>query len=171
LGYPLLVQVNSKDTTSDRRKKIQFEPSSKHSYMVGMNSMPLYPMWSFEKFFTYHLRLSYKINKWLGCDIPLWKAETSQIIEGIDIRQKLFSRDIRHENTETTSGFPLRRTLGNCHKDAKVGDTVATVLGCKHPVLLHKQGDKYEVTDGLYLYGYMDGEAIGKYSEVDIELI
>jgi hypothetical protein len=87
------------------------------------------------------------------------------------MKQKLFSLDIRHESTETTSGFPLWRTLGNCHKDAKVGDTVAIVLGCKHPVLLHKKEDKYELTHGLYLYGYMHGEAIGKYIEVDIELI
>jgi hypothetical protein len=87
------------------------------------------------------------------------------------MKQKLFSLDIRHEDTQSTSGFPLRRTLGNCHKDAKVGDTVATVLGCKHPVLLHKKGDNYELTHGLYLFGYMSGEAIGKYNEVNIELI
>jgi hypothetical protein len=87
------------------------------------------------------------------------------------MKQKLFSLDIRHGNTETTSGFPLQRALGNFHKDAKVGDTVAIVLGCEHPVLLHKKGDKYELTHGLYLYGYMHGEPIGKYKEVDIELI
>lgn len=54
------------------------------------------------------------------------------------MKQKLFSFDIRRENTETTSGFPLQRTLRNWHKDVKVGDTVALVLGCKHPVFLHK---------------------------------
>jgi hypothetical protein len=87
------------------------------------------------------------------------------------MKQKLFSLDIRHENKETTSGFLLQRTLSNCHKDAKVGDTVAIVLSCKRPVLLHKKGDKYELTHGLYRYDNMHGEAIGKYKEVDIEII
>jgi hypothetical protein len=48
-------------------------------------------MWSFEKFFTYYLRLSYKINKRLGCDPHLWKAESSHILEGTDETKALLS--------------------------------------------------------------------------------
>jgi hypothetical protein len=48
-----------------------------------IGQLALISMWSFEKFFTYYLRLSYKSNKRLGCDIPIWKAEISQILEGL----------------------------------------------------------------------------------------
>jgi hypothetical protein len=164
LGYPPLTKVSWRDITSDRRKKNSIRAVFNALTYGWIGQHALISMWSFEKFFTYYLCLSYKIIKRLGCDPHIWKAETSHILEGIDIKQKLFSLDINHEDARRIIGIPLRRTLGNCHKDAKIGGIVAIVL-------LHEKGDKYELTHRLNLYGYMDGEAIGKYNEVDIELI
>jgi len=54
---------------------------------------------------------------------------------------------------------------------AKDGDMVAIVHGCKLPILLHKEDQGYRVLSGLYVHGFMHGEAIGQYPETDIDII
>jgi hypothetical protein len=66
--------------------------------------------------------------------------------------------------------FSDNMRMGLCTPWAEVGDTVVVIPGCRHPVLLRKVGKRYELIDEIYVHGFMRGEAIGKFTEVEVEL-
>lgn len=67
--------------------------------------------------------------------------------------------------------FADNMRMGLCTPWAEVGDTVVVIPGCRHPVLLRKVGKRYELIDEIYVHGFMRGEAIGKFTEVEVELV
>jgi hypothetical protein len=48
---------------------------------------------------------------------------------------------------------------------------MAIVHGCKFPIPLCKEDNRYRVLLGLYVYGFMYGEAIRQYPETDTDII
>ncbi|KAH8750648.1 heterokaryon incompatibility protein-domain-containing protein [Hyaloscypha finlandica] len=63
--------------------------------------------------------------------------------------------------------------MGVCSRNARTGDVVTVVRGCKYPILLRRVEDrkKYEVIGVIYVCGFMEGEALKRFEEVDIELV
>jgi hypothetical protein len=91
---------------------------------------------------------------------------------------QLFSVEIQ-EPTNSNQGSIQSIVSRNSRKSigrgdlslAKDGDVVAIVHGCKLPILLHREDHGYRVLSGLYVHGFLHGEAIGQYPETDIDLI
>jgi hypothetical protein len=67
--------------------------------------------------------------------------------------------------------FPVNLRMGLCTPWAEAGDNVVVIPGCRHPVLLRKIGERYKLIDEIYIHGFMRGEAIGKFPEIEMELI
>ncbi|KAF2629366.1 hypothetical protein BU25DRAFT_409267 [Macroventuria anomochaeta] len=55
----------------------------------------------------------------------------------------------------TRTGF-----LGLAPDEVKIGDTVAILLGCNHPVVLRPHEDGFKYVGECYIHGLMDGEAV-----------
>jgi hypothetical protein len=80
---------------------------------------------------------------------------------------QLFSVEIQEPTNSIQSSIQSimsrssRKSIGRGDLSlAKDGDVVAIVYGCKLPILLHKEGHGYRVLSGLYVHGFMHGEAI-----------
>ncbi len=43
---------------------------------------------------------------------------------------------------------------------ARVGDDIVMLLGCDHPVILHKEGEFWKLKGEAYVLGFMDGKAV-----------
>jgi hypothetical protein len=91
---------------------------------------------------------------------------------------RLFSVEIQQpinptqSSDQSISSRNSRKSIGRGDLSfAKDGDMVAIVHGCKLPILLRKEDHGYRVLSGLYVNGFMHGEAIGQFPEVDIDLI
>jgi hypothetical protein len=94
----------------------------------------------------------------------LCAVETIPIREASKERSWLATQNVRHD-------FSNNKRMGLCTPWAEVGDTVLVIPGCRHPVLLRQVGERYELIDEIYVHGFMRGEAIGKFSEIEVELI
>lgn len=58
--------------------------------------------------------------------------------------------------------------FGICYPFCKAGDYIAILYGYKFPLVLRKKEDvfeRFEIIGDVYIYGYMQGEAIGKFEE------
>ena len=54
-----------------------------------------------------------------------------------------------------------RKLFGLGPRGTKVNDLICILYGCSVPVILRKQQDHYEVIGECFIYGMMDGEAVG----------
>lgn len=52
---------------------------------------------------------------------------------------------------------------GSASERLELEDTVAVLLGCRVPVILHKCGSAYRLVSDAYVDGFMDGETIDKW--------
>ena len=75
------------------------------------------------------------------------------------------------EKPSRTPAERPQRTVGVCSRNAKIGDVVSIVKGCRHPLLLRPRGEKYEIVGDMYVHAYMDGYDLDMFHEVDIELV
>jgi len=69
------------------------------------------------------------------------------------------------------NGILQRTTIGLCSPKSELGDVVVVARGCRYPVLLRQVGDKYQLIGEMYVYGFMEGEAVARFPEVEIDLI
>jgi hypothetical protein len=62
--------------------------------------------------------------------------------------------------------------IGVCFcMNAKVDDVVAVIMGCRNPLLLRREKERFQVIGNMYVPGVMHGEALERFEEVEIELV
>ena len=64
-----------------------------------------------------------------------------------------------------------QRILGACPSNSKLGDVVVIVQGCPSPLILRPRGDVWELISDMFVYGYMNGEATGKFPLSEFTLV
>lgn len=69
------------------------------------------------------------------------------------------------------NGIVQRTTVGLCSPKSELGDIVVVARGCSYPLLLRQVGDKYQLIGEMYVYGFMEGEAVARFPEIEVELI
>lgn len=63
-------------------------------------------------------------------------------------------------------------TIGVCFcKNAKIDDVVAVIVGCRNPLLLRRENERFQVIGNMWVPGFMEGEALERFEEVEIELV
>jgi hypothetical protein len=72
---------------------------------------------------------------------------------------------------DSSASEQLTTAISLCSRNARIGDVVAVVRGCCHPLLLRPVHDRYELIMETYVYGFMKGEALERFPEVEIELV
>jgi hypothetical protein len=63
------------------------------------------------------------------------------------------------------------RTVGLCPDNANEGDVITVIRGCKYPLVLRRDEKGYMIVNHAYVYGFMNGEVLGRFPEVDIDLV
>ncbi len=87
-----------------------------------------------------------------------------QVASSIDVNTDQGSLDSKIEKEYTT--------IGACYSSsAKVDDVVAVIVGCCNPLLLRRKKERFQVIGNMYVHGFMRGEALKKFEEVEIELV
>ncbi|PMD13545.1 HET-domain-containing protein [Hyaloscypha hepaticicola] len=87
-----------------------------------------------------------------------------QLAPSIDVNMDQGSLDLKIEKEDTT--------IGVCYcKNAKVDDVVAVIVGCRNPLLLRRKNERFQVIGNMWVLGFMHGEALKKFEEVEIELV
>jgi hypothetical protein len=76
-----------------------------------------------------------------------------------------------HQNPPVSGVEESGITIGFCSRNARIGDVVTVVTGCRHPLLLCPISERYELIGEIYVYGFMNGEALDRFEEVEIELV
>ncbi len=77
----------------------------------------------------------------------------------------------RDSNPGSSASATLKTTVGLCSRNTKIGDVVTVVRGCRSPLILRSVGNRYELIGEVYVHGFMRGEAVERFPEVEIELI
>lgn len=62
-------------------------------------------------------------------------------------------------------------TVSLCSSTSELGDVAVVFRGCKLPMLLRQVGKRYQVVGPMYVYGFMKGEAVTRFPDVEIELV
>jgi len=101
-----------------------------------------------------------------------------RVLYGMRHRRQLFSINLAPpahsaNNQDLPADQDRETTMGLCSLNARIGDVVTVVRGCMYPILLRQteEGGRYEVIGVIYVCGFMNGEALERFEEVDIELV
>jgi Heterokaryon incompatibility protein (HET) len=76
-----------------------------------------------------------------------------------------------YQNSPISAVKESATAIGLCSRNARVGDIVTVVRGCMHPLLLRPVSGRYELIGEIYVYGFMNGEALERFEEVEIEFV
>jgi hypothetical protein len=86
-----------------------------------------------------------------------------QLAPSIDVNTDQGSLDSKIEKEDTA--------IGVCFcSSAKVDDVVAVIVGCSNPLLLRRENKRFQVIGNMWVHGFMQGEALRKFEEAEIEL-
>lgn len=102
------------------------------------------------------------------CEIELSACQISKVSDN----QATFPQSNEPNEIQITSDQKnIVSTIGLCPVYANRGNVVAVIRGCRYPIVLRKAEHGYMVTNSIYMHGFMKGEAVDRFPEVDIELI
>ena len=87
-----------------------------------------------------------------------------QLEPSMDFKAEQGSLDSKIETEDTT--------IGVCFcSSAQVDDVVAVIVGCSNPLLLRRKNERFQVIGNMWVPGFMHGQALKKFNEVEIELV
>jgi len=87
-----------------------------------------------------------------------------QLAPSVDVNTDQGSLDSEIETGDTT--------IGVCFcSSAQVDDVVAVIVGCRNPLLLRRENERFQVIGNMYVPGLTHGEALERFAEVEIELV
>jgi hypothetical protein len=87
-----------------------------------------------------------------------------QLAPSVDVNTDQGSLDLEIKTGDTT--------IGVCFcSSAQVDDVVAVIVGCRNPLLLRRENKRFQVIGNLWVPGFMHGQALKKFEEVEIELV
>ncbi|KAE9380715.1 HET-domain-containing protein [Stipitochalara longipes BDJ] len=107
------------------------------------------------------------------------RAEEDRVLYRMRDRRQLCSIDLaplahgaKIQDLPGSDNQKRGTTVGLCSRNARIGDVVTVVRGCMNPILLRQVEDgRYEIVGVIYVYGFMKGEALERFEEVEIELV
>ncbi|KAF8858347.1 HET-domain-containing protein [Acephala macrosclerotiorum] len=134
------------------------EKLASYPEMLREDSQPFVDHYNFEKNLA-GLRL---------CAITLSASSPSPTSDD----EELAAEDPESSSPNTNiASKDFEQTVGYCRDYSEVGDVVAVIRGCRYPVHLRRVGHQFVVINSIYVYGFMRGEAVDRFEEVDIELV
>ncbi len=112
---------------------------------------------------------------------PYWILDTATLFSALDNPRSLCSVAINTSQSLTGLNLELHdvqlvphknsgNKLGISSSRVEKGDMVMVIPGCRHPLVLRKCGEHYILIDEIYVNGHMNGEDVGNFPEISVDL-